>query len=612
MSNSADVETLVKEGRYAEAATKVLAAGDAKTAADYFARAWDYKRATSIARAQGDLLGALGYALQGALRSETEDLRIQLTREPALAKRGAELALSKGKSHDAALLFEAADEYGEASRVYEATGAFVDAARCRERIGEYREAGQLLERHLEREGDDQEAMLTLAAILVRFGRYEPAARLLQPIDKEALRPQALRLLVAALSFLGMHEAAADRYAVLRSVDQAIPPSAGEFVAANFARRGAQTQDDENATFLLGRYRVLRTLGSGAVGRVVLAKDALYNRDVAIKMLRIGDSGKGRDAFARFSREARIALQLTHPNIVRVIEFDPAGPLLVMEWMSGGTLEDRFQKPVPLLRGEIRTVLEGLLDALHLVHRYGVVHRDIKPSNIFFDATGIPKLGDFGVAHLHDVGATLTGAGLGTLSYMAPEQITGATQPSPATDLYAIGIVAYRMLTGLLPFRGADVVAQHLNEAPPRPSDENPHLGVDFDDFIETLLAKDPSKRPASAQEARRLLDAIARVDARASVALPFRAATAFVPAESKSAPPSENRYEELGVDGDGARILRDRLLDRRVRVIRVTAAQLPEYISRARVADPLQPAVLDIDRDANEVTLEEALSETAR
>lgn len=612
MNEASSVDALVSDGRYAEAAALVLQQGDLRRAADYFARAWEYKKAHDVALSAGDLLNAMSYALQGDLRRETENLRVRFTQDPPLARQAAELALTRGKTHDAALLYEAADDYGEASRVYESAGALVDASRCRECLGEYREAGQLLERHLATEPGDQSAMLKLASILVRFGLYEPAARLLQPIDDATLRPQALRLLVATLSFLGMHDAAADRYRVLREIDRSLPRSAGEFVAQNFARHGATSAAGEQATFLLGRYRVLRTLGSGAVGRVVLARDALFNRDVAIKMLRVGDSGKGRDAFARFAREARIALQLAHPNIVRVIEFDVAGPFLVMEWMSGGTLEERLSGPTPLLRGEIRNILEGLLDALHLVHRYGVVHRDIKPSNIFFDASSVAKLGDFGVAHLHEVGATLTGAGLGTLAYMAPEQITGSTQPSPGTDLYALGVVAYRMLTGELPFKGPDVVAQHLNEVAPSPSDENPSLGLDFDEFIAALLEKDPAKRPASAMDAKRMLDAIPRVDARASVALPFRAPLVARKDVSDAVGPSEirERFLDESLDATGARIVFDRLLERRIRVVRVTDEELREYVARARRMDIDEPMVLDIDRERSEVTLE--VDSTAR
>jgi serine/threonine protein kinase len=140
------------------------------------------------------------------------------------------------------------------------------------------------------------------------------------------------------------------------------------------------------------------------------------------------------------------------------------------------------------------VLRGLTAALRAVHQRGITHRDVKPANVFFGATGEVKLGDFGASHLADLSATLTSAMVGTLAYMAPEQVTGGGQPSAATDLYALGVVAFQMLTGTLPFAGPDFVTQHLNEAPPLVSQRAPVLGTQYDALVSALLVKDAAAR----------------------------------------------------------------------------------------------------------------------
>ena len=179
----------------------------------------------------------------------------------------------------------------------------------------------------------------------------------------------------------------------------------------------------------------------------------YDREIAIKVLTVGAGNVGRDAYVRFAREARVAAGLNHPNIVRMFEYNPDGPFLVMEHMAGGTLEERFEELDHVSPSVTEHVLRSVLRGLEAVHRRGVVHRDLKPANVFFGAAGDVKIGDFGVAHLADLGTTLTGAMLGTLAYMAPEQITGSQKPTASTDLYAVGVLLFRMLTGRLPFPG---------------------------------------------------------------------------------------------------------------------------------------------------------------
>src|SRR5690606_10669846 len=137
--------------------------------------------------------------------------------------------------------------------------------------------------------------------------------------------------------------------------------------------------------------------------------------------------------------------------------------LVMEYMIGGSLDRRIDRR--LGPGPVRRLAADLLSGLERAHRRGVIHRDIKPANVFFDARGSAKRGDFGVAHLLDLGQTQTGGLIGTLAYMAPEQITGAPL-TIAADLYALGVTLYEALVGRLPLLGPDFVAQHLGEIPP--------------------------------------------------------------------------------------------------------------------------------------------------
>ncbi|MBK8170516.1 MAG: protein kinase [Sandaracinaceae bacterium] len=604
MSEKASIDALIHAGRHGEAAELALAHGDGARAAELFSETWNYVRAVEVAREAGDLVNAFHYALLGNLREESAAILAALAQLPADASRAAEAAMARGRAHDAATLYEAAGRFTDAAAAYEQSGERADAGRCLEAAGQWREAGKMYETQLKAAPDDDATALRLATILFRFARYEAATRVLQQIKREEILGPARRLLVACLVFLQMNDAAADRYQLLRNVDATLPATAAEFVKANFARAEEGEKKDENQAWLLGRYRIVRTLGSGATGRVVMARDALYDRDVAIKMLRVGDGVKGRDAFARFSREARIALVLEHPNVVRMFEFDVSGPYLVMELMHGGTLEERFTESAPLPRALVRQVISSLLQALSVVHRHGVVHRDVKPSNIFFDASGTVKLGDFGVAHLTEVGATLTGAMLGTLAYMAPEQITGSTTPMPGTDLYAIGIIAYRMLTGELPFRGPDFVAQHLNETAVLPSAKNAGLGTDYDGFIARLLAKDPKERPSSCDEALALLNTIRRSSDDVSHASTIlnKPAPRIAPDDAQSQ--NAARYARP-VDPTDAERAFDRVLERNVRIVKANAEERAWWKKLASLVHPNLQLVLDIDEANDEVWLED-------
>jgi serine/threonine-protein kinase len=272
------------------------------------------------------------------------------------------------------------------------------------------------------------------------------------------------------------------------------------------------------------------IAAGGVGQVWRASDLLLDREVAVKLLR-PEYADHPDTLERFRAEAKHAGSLTHPCVARVYDYGNAGlaipPYLVMEYVNGPSLADMLAvDPVhPVLALDVAAQAAAGLDA---AHRIGLVHRDVKPGNILIGADGLVKITDFGIAHAAG-SAPITGPGLvmGTTQYMAPERIAGG-QATPASDLYALGILIYECLTGLPPYDGgtAEVMAGHLYlPMPPLPAGVPPELG----ELITRLTAKDPAARLSDAAEvaaiATRLRDALA-ADAGLAVAAPAYAGAA--------------------------------------------------------------------------------------
>lgn len=296
-----------------------------------------------------------------------------------------------------------------------------------------------------------------------------------------------------------------------------------------------------------RYQLAEPIAAGGVGQVWRAADLLLGREVAVKLLR-PEYADHPDTLERFRAEARHAGSLTHPCVARVYDYGNAGPAvppyLVMEYVNGPSLADMLAvDPVhPMLALDVAAQAAAGLDA---AHRIGLVHRDVKPGNILIGADGLVKITDFGIAHAAG-SAPLTGPGLvmGTTQYMAPERIAGG-QATPASDLYALGILIYECLTGLPPYDGstAEVMAAHLYlPLPPLPAGVPPELG----ELITRLTAKDPAARLSDAAEvaaiATRLRDALA-ADAGLTLPAPAYAGAAtgshaFAGAALTAAPPA--------------------------------------------------------------------------
>jgi serine/threonine-protein kinase len=264
----------------------------------------------------------------------------------------------------------------------------------------------------------------------------------------------------------------------------------------------------------GRFRVERTLGSGGMGTVHLARDAELGRLVAVKLL--ADNLASDPAFRRrFVREASLAARLSHPNVVTVFDAgeDEGRPFIVMEYVEGETLADllhrRGRVPVEEALGLARQAAAGLAHA----HAHGLVHRDVKPQNLLLRTDGTLKIADFGIARSADLSRlTEHGTVLGTAAYLAPEQADGG-EVTPATDVYALGVVVYELLTGRTPYRFESLadLARARDEEPVVPVRElAPDVPAATEAALMRALARLPEYRPSSAAELAAELEADGR------------------------------------------------------------------------------------------------------
>jgi serine/threonine-protein kinase len=259
---------------------------------------------------------------------------------------------------------------------------------------------------------------------------------------------------------------------------------------------------------IGAYKILADLGEGGMGKVYRA-EAADGTVVALKLVK-AEFARDQVFRKRFDREAAAAQRVKHPNVVAVLDTgEQEGiPYLAAQFYSGGTLLDRIEKEGSLpLDDAVKMCLEvaGGLDALH---EHGLVHRDVKPANILLDDEGTAHITDFGLAKDRDASVlTKAGQALGSMDYMAPEQIRGEEVSAPS-DVYALGCVMVETLTGKPPFshrEGMRILWAHLQEDPPDPSEKRPDLPPDVGYAVLRALEKEIDKRPPTASAYARML-----------------------------------------------------------------------------------------------------------
>ena len=491
-----------------QAAREALEAGEFARAADLYEKLWDFRGAFEAARGGGDQPRALRYAIELDDPTAVHAMLTELTATEDGARQALEVLVRMRRHAVAAPIAEKIGDLDRAIDLYSRAHDDINAARLLETQGRDREAGRLLERALDlaSTGERGPLQLALGRILARRGSYNDAARLLQEARKSPeLRLESQRHLVATLAAMGLRDGARDALLELRAVDPEVSADLDAYLRgwrdANTERKTGRDRE-----IVAGRYRIERLLGAGASGRVFLAADEVAGRSVAIKMF-FAAGARGGAAYERFVREARLASTLRHPSLVEVYDVSVDRGFLVMEYLPGGSLQQRLAAGERLSPTQVRRMAFDIVGGLEAAHHRGVVHRDVKPANVFFDARGTAKLGDFGVAHLVDLGQTQTGGLIGTLAYMSPEQITGAPI-SIAADLYSIGVTLFEAVTGRMPFLGPDFVAQHLGEEPPLATAVSEGVAPGWDPILAALLIKNPQDRTQTLGDLRRQLEAL--------------------------------------------------------------------------------------------------------
>jgi len=252
----------------------------------------------------------------------------------------------------------------------------------------------------------------------------------------------------------------------------------------------------------GRYQVRSRIARGGMATVYLASDLRLERPVAIKIMH-GHLADDEQFKERFIQEARSAARLAHPNVVNVFDQgqDSESAYLVMEYLPGITLRELLQEHRVLTAAQATDILEAVLAGLAAAHRAGIVHRDLKPENVLLADDGRIKIGDFGLARAASANTATGAALLGTIAYLSPELVTRGIADT-RSDIYALGIMLYEMLTGEQPYKGdqpMQIAYQHANDTVPTPSTANPSVPPELDELVLWATARDPDQRPRDAR-----------------------------------------------------------------------------------------------------------------
>jgi serine/threonine protein kinase/beta-lactam-binding protein with PASTA domain len=298
----------------------------------------------------------------------------------------------------------------------------------------------------------------------------------------------------------------------------------------------------------GRYQVRSRIARGGMATVYLATDLRLERKVAIKVMHghLSDDAKFRE---RFIQEARSAARLAHPNVVNVFDQgqDSDMAYLVMEYLPGITLRDLLQEHGLLTTDQTLDILEAVLAGLSAAHKAGIVHRDLKPENVLLADDGRIKIGDFGLARAASANTATGAALLGTIAYLSPELVTRGIADT-RSDIYAVGIMTYEMVTGVQPFTGEQpmqIAYQHANDTVPAPSQQNPQVPAEIDELVVWATSRDPDDRP---RDAKTLLSEVLAVRSALDDAGPLAATSSqrtvvFPEAVAPPAPPRRDTSE---------------------------------------------------------------------
>lgn len=432
-------------------------------------------------------------------------------------KSGRDLLAAAESYGRAGLYFEAAHAYRLAG---DAAAALANVTRVRPDHPRYREACVLA---ITLAGEEDRLSLTLENFLARFLRGAPETdsetsaldALARLYERHGFPENAAEVLRKLSSSRPEYAEAARRlgsYVMPPSPELAdLPPPPDRAPAARREEPPAPASGsaaDDRPTFypglvIAGRYRLGERLGAGGMSVVFRAVDLEIDDEIAVKVLTQAVFDAETDA--RLRRELMLSRQIVHRNIVRTFEMGRVQALryLILELLRGRKLSDRMHAgPLPL--GEGLDYLAQACAGLQAAHDLGVVHRDVKPGNFFIADGGVLKVMDFGLAKVRDApGLTPTGVIAGTPAYMAPEQGSDFRSVTPATDIYALGVVAYEMFTATLPFVHENPIAllnMHRDLPPTSPRSRNPTLPEAVEQVILRCLDKDPGARFGSCRE----------------------------------------------------------------------------------------------------------------
>ncbi|MEM6791284.1 MAG: protein kinase [Myxococcota bacterium] len=568
------------------AASRARDAGDLVGTVDLLERACAWSEASAAALEASDPGRALRLAaVAGDEHGATFAAAVAMAAARPEARQIAADLTARAHHRAAARVYAALGAHEEAARAHQAAGEVAEAAAAYDRGERPADAARLLETALRDDTrDDLDALrLALGELYARHGKHQASVRVLQRLEDPRPR-RGLVLLARGLEHLGLRQARRDLDAQLerRGI------TAAEVAAAVADPRAPA------GPLLFGRYRVEETVATTPHARLLRAHDTLGGDTVALKVLATQAVGTGRDALARFVREAEALGKLRHPHVVPFRAFIPEGPAMVLAWMEGGSLRELLDRE-PVSPARAAEIAGSVLSALAEAHRMGIVHRDVKPANLLFDGGGAARLADFGAAHLDSAQATVTVGAIGTVAYMAPEQRRGHAA-SVRSDLYAVGVLLHEMLTRRRP--PDDPASIRLERA-------HIDLGAAHDAFLASLLAVEPAARPPDARTAQNALRALTWSPRLVDQPAPEeRGAEAEKEgtATGPDAAPGRDDEARLARNASHPERARDRWLAREVVVL--PWDELPRAGAIARLERRELPTVLRTDASTGEIWVE--------